>query len=770
VLKSKRIKRWLKRLRISSGIGLLLFLILHWYFPLTVSIPYSQLVLSSEDEVMGAFLSTDDKWRLYLEDEEITPTIEEAFLLKEDRYFYWHPGVNPVAVVRALFKNIHNGKRTSGASTITMQLARMLNPKERTYSNKLVEMFRAFQLELKYSKKEILRLYLNLAPYGSNVEGIKSAAFLYLGKLPETLSPSEIAALTVIPNRPNSLGFYGDKQALFKEKNRWLRYFASHNWINSDYLEDALLEQVQAERRNIAFHAPHLCRRIHEQTPNKPIVRTSIQLNLQRRSQQLVYQYIERLKHRQISNAAALVLDNQTGAVLAYVGSADFMNSSAQGQVDGVQAIRSPGSTLKPFLYAASMQEGLFTPKSTFNDVPINLGGYSPENYDMTYKGRVSLEFALAQSLNIPAVNALHQLGVYDFVELLSKGGMRQIKADRKDLGLSMILGGCGVQLDELANLYRCMANDGWWTETSFYHDAATNLRFSLLRPEVCFMTTQILQKLERPEFPSDWKYGTKAPNIAWKTGTSYGRRDAWSIGFNKEFTVAVWAGNFDGTGVPDLSGAEIATPLLFDLFQGLPNVSAEDWLKPTGKLNIRSVCAATGQKPGAYCKDVIFDHFIPGISPYLPCSCHELFWLNESKDTVFCMSCKGNRHLQQEALEVLPPELIRFYDDHSISYNKLPVHNLNCTRIFQGDEPRITNPTHDAEYLLEKGSGQQMSFTADVAADAKWVYWYADDQYLGRCKPGKSFQYMPPSGELKISCADDKGRTTRMVVRVKYY
>ncbi len=757
-------------MRMLLGSSILLFLGLNWIFPLQMDIPYSQLILSTEDEVMGAYLSEDDKWRLFLEKEEITPLVEEAFLLKEDRFFYWHPGVNPVSVVRALFRNLQQAKRTSGASTITMQVARMLDPKARSYSNKVIEMFRAFQLELRFSKKEILRLYLNLAPYGGNIEGIKSASFLYLGKLPATLSPSEIAMLTVIPNRPNSIGFKGDRNELFAEKNRWLRYFQERGWIESETLADALKEQIQAKRRSISFTAPHLCRRLHQSHPRQAIVRTHISMNLQQKGERLVHQYIERLKYRAISNAAALIIENESGKVMSYIGSADFNDLASQGKVDGVQAVRSPGSTLKPFLYALAFEQGLATPNSTVNDVPLNLGGYSPENYDLKYNGRVSISYALAQSLNIPAVKTLHQTGVLDFIELLGKGGMESIKADRKDLGLSMILGGCGVRLEEMANLYRTLANQGMCSNLNFTKASESLLRFQLIDPSACFMTSKILQELDRPDFPSDWKYGSGAPEIAWKTGTSYGRRDAWSIGYNSKYTVAVWVGNFDGTGVPDLSGAEVATPLLFELFGTLPGASIENWLKPSQKIDLRKVCSNTGLKPSQYCTDIVFDHFIPGVSPYQTCNCRQLIWLNETEDTSFCNSCRGDRKLHQSALLVLPPDLLRYYENTGMAYEKIPVHQVNCTRIFQDDKPRITNPTNGAEYLLEKGSGQKLSFTADVAADVKKIYWYANDRYLGHTSVGKNFLFEAKPGELKISCADDKGRSSSIKVLVKHY
>ncbi|MDX5319714.1 MAG: penicillin-binding protein 1C [Bacteroidota bacterium] len=453
-----RIHRILRWARNGFIIGFFLFLVLDGLFPMHPEIAYSKLIYSEEGRPMAAYLSSDDKWRLCLKDEEITDQIKEAFLIKEDRFFYYHPGFNPVSMLRAGIQNIRGGKRISGASTITMQLVRLIHPRERTYSNKLLEVFQAFQLEWHYSKDEILRMYLNLVPYGGNIEGIKSASLLYFQCLPEQLSPAQIATLSVVPNRPGTWRLRAGNEELLEARNTWLERFFTAGWVNETTYLSARQEALNIERKPWEQVAPHLCRRLNleYQSPN---IHTHIRYGLQKKCEALVRQYAERLKTQKITNASIIIIHNPTRKVIAYVGSADFNDKENQGEVDGVLGIRSPGSTLKPFLYGLSMEAGILTPKTILYDVPSYYAGYTPENYDLSFNGALTVQSALAKSLNIPAVTALQQYGVKDFVRKMSEVDMKQIKKQEKDLGLSMILGGCGVQLEPLTNAYASLAN-----------------------------------------------------------------------------------------------------------------------------------------------------------------------------------------------------------------------------------------------------------------------------------------------------------------------
>jgi len=305
-----------------------------------------------------------------------------------------------------------------------------------------------------------------------------------------------------------------------------------------------------------------------------------------------------------------------------------------------VQAVRSPGSTLKPFVYGMAIEKGLLCPKQVLYDVPVNLGGYSPENYDMHFNGAIPAEKALAQSLNIPAVKVLQEVGVNEFTQRLAQGGLKQIKEDEKKLGLSMILGGCGVRLEELVGLYASLANAGEFHELRYVNTDSIPFSFQWMKREAAFLVSEILTGVTRPDLPSNWQMGASVPHIAWKTGTSYGRRDAWSIGYNAEYTIGVWVGNFNNEGVPGLNGADMATPLLFRLFETLQPRSSQHWLYPPEGLAMREICSETGQVPGPYCINKSSDYFLPGISRSPTCTCREKLWVNLREHTLYCRSC----------------------------------------------------------------------------------------------------------------------------------
>lgn len=765
----RRRTKFLRYLRNGFLFLFFFFLILDAFFPLRVSLNYSSMVMSEEGRPLAAYLSENDKWRLYLEEKEITPAIEKAFLTKEDRFFYFHPGFNPVSIIRALFQNLGGGKRISGASTITMQVVRLLEPRERTYSNKFLEVFKAFQLEWHYSKDEILRLYLNLVPYGGNVEGIKSASYLYFQCLPEQLSPAQIATLAVVPNRPNSWRLRSDNEALKEARNRWLRYFYDKNLIDLNTLNAALEEELQIERKVWEAVAPHLCRRLY-QLYRTPIIQSHIRYSAQRKCEEITKNYSQRLKGLHITNAAVIVIDNRTRKVIAYSGSADFMDKDNQGEVDGVQAVRSPGSTLKPFVYGLAMEKGILTPKSILYDVPSNFSGYTPENYDLHFNGALTAQAALAGSLNIPAVAVLNEYGVPDFINKLNELGMGHIGKDKTKLGLSMILGGCGVTLESLTNGYATLANNGTYAPLRYAVQDSGLLSYSWIKAEASFLIGEILCTVQRPDLPGSWQMGKSVPRIAWKTGTSYGRRDAWSIGYNDAYTIGVWVGNFNNEGVPDLSGAEMATPLLFQLFEAIQGKGKTHWLFPPKELSVRKICTESGQVPGEMCIHFGSDYFLPGISKHQHCACRKEFQLSSDKKISYCKTCVPEENVVSGVYPVYPPELIRYFEDKNISYEKIPPHNPLCTRIFQEAGPRIVSPTAQAEYLIEREEISQLSLVAEVDARVKEMYWYVNDRYMGKGKIGESFIAPVPAGQVKISCTDDQGRTSHIYVKVTHF
>lgn len=766
-------RRWVKAL-----VALLIpFIGLNLVFPLKVRPRYSTVITAADGTILHAFLSDDDKWRLATELDEITPVLRKTILHKEDQYFYYHPGFNPVSMARAAFRNLTTGRRTSGASTITMQVVRLLEPRKRTYGSKIIELFRAVQLELFYSKDEILQLYLNLIPYGGNIEGIKSASMLYFGKPPQLLSLAEITTLTIIPNRPSSLRLGVNNNRIVQERNRWLNRFAKTGLFTSEAITDALAEPLNAHRRTLPNRAPHLALRLKKTHPDQPIIRTLLLPNRQAQAEQLVANYVGRVRSMNIHNAAVLVINNQTMAVEAYVGSSDFANGYDGGQVDGVRAVRSPGSTLKPLLYAQAFDKGLMTPKTVVNDVPTSFSGYEPENYDRQFYGPITIESALANSLNVPAVKTLQQVSTPAFVELLKKAGFETIRKQSKNLGLSVILGGCGVTLEELTRLFAAFANGGQIGNLNFVapnEDAGPAKKSRLISEDAAFLITNTLTQITRPDLPNNFDNSYHLPRIAWKTGTSYGRRDAWSIGYNKRYTVGVWVGNFSGEGVPELSGANIATPLLFSIFNAIDYNSTSGWFRMPKSLSMRQVCAETGDVPGESCAHKIVDYAIMGVSPYHRCQHQKAVWTNTPGTVSYCAHCLPESNGSETDGAVrrfypnLAPELIAFYESRRIPYPKIPPHNPACTRVFAQQGPQIVSPNDGSEYFINPHQPQQLQLSCQADNEVKVVYWYLNDKLYRKAAPTEGVFFSPQPGALKISCADDKGRNTDIRISIK--
>ncbi|KAA6440090.1 penicillin-binding protein 1C [Dyadobacter flavalbus] len=764
----------MKNIKIRKGIlfilaVILLFFIADFIFPFRPEIRYATQVTDDKGRVIHAFLSNDDKWRLYADISEITPLLRKTLIYKEDQYFYYHPGVNLLAVVRAAARNVFTGRRTSGASTITMQVARLLEPRPRTYFNKVLEIFRAVQLEMHYSKAEILQFYLNLVPYGGNIEGIKAASLLYFGKPPQLLSLAEITALTIVPNRPSSLRPGTRNEALKTARNEWLKRFEEDKIFDRNTIRDALNEPLLVKRLHAPKQAPHLTIRLKHEFSDQPVIQSALKIQLQNQIEEQVKNFINRRKVMNIHNAAVLVVNNETMQVEAYVGSADFNNPYDGGQVDGIRAVRSPGSTLKPLLYATAFDRGIITPKTVLNDVPENFSGYEPENFDLHFNGPVTTEFALANSLNIPAVKVLKEIQTSSLIEKLRKAGFKTVDKQAKDLGLSMILGGCGVTLEEMTRLFAAFANEGKLRNLRYTAQTVPGQNgTALISADASFLITGILTQITRPDLPINFDNTYHLPKIAWKTGTSYGKRDAWSIGYNRRYTVGVWVGNFSGEGVPELSGANTATPLLFSIFNSLDYNSPKGWYKPTEKVSLRKVCAVSGDVPSEFCTNQILDYHIAGVSAYKKCQHLRWVFTDPSGKISYCTYCLPENGFEKRTYANLAPELIAFNEMQKIPYQKIPPHNPACERVFHEGAPLIVSPNEGSEYYIRKEEPQQLQLACHTANDVQEVFWYVNDKLSKRAAPHEGIFINPPLGRVKISCSDDKGRNSDVWIVVK--
>ncbi|MBN9386078.1 MAG: penicillin-binding protein 1C [Chitinophagaceae bacterium] len=765
-----RLRRRLVRTLAGAAAVFLLFLLLNRIFPLPDKIEYSIIIEDNQGEVVNAFLTRDQQWRMKTELGEISPLLRKTIVEKEDKYFYYHPGVNLLAMSRAFFMNILHMRRTSGASTITMQVARSLEPKRRTYWNKVREMFRALQLEWKYSKDEILQLYLNKVPYGGNIEGVKSAAILYFKKNPDHLSLAEITALSIIPNRPSSLVIGKNNDKIIEERNKWLKRWAQEKVFTEKEIADALDEPLTATRGIVPHFIPHLAWKLKKQGGSE-VFHTTIELNTQRKIEKLVKDYSRILSFQHIRNAAVIVLDNQTHRVISYVGSADFKDTTDGGQVNGAAAIRQPGSTLKPLLYGLCIDEGLLTPKMMITDVAVNYEGYAPENYDRKFNGYVTMEYALEHSLNIPAVKSLKALGIDKLIQKLGFCDFQQIKKDQKKLGLSMILGGCGATLEEMTGLYSIFSNEGKYVPPVYLID--TNLkspsRKSILSPEATFMINETLSKVNRPDFPLNWESTTHLPKIAWKTGTSYGRRDAWSIGYNRRFTVGIWAGNFSGAGVPELSGANTATPLLFQVFNTIDYDDDLPWFSKPDGCEVHTVCSETGLPPTDHCTNLVTDYFIPLISPSRKCDNMQEVFVSADEKISYCRNCLPENGYKKKLYKLISPEMKEYFDLNRIAYQAIPPHNPTCEKVFQNGAPLVISPSNGSEYLINRKDPEPLQLRCRVSNDVGKVYWYINNKFYKSGEANSKQFFVPEEGPVKISCTDDKGRNRNIWIRVRY-
>lgn len=734
--------------------------------PLPKEKSFSRIVLDKDDKILSAYLSKDDKWRMETELEDVPADLVKAVIAKEDQYFYLHPGINPLAVVRALISNVIKSKRISGASTITMQLARLMSPAKRNYLNKLFEMMRAMQLEWHYPKKRILELYLSYVPFGGNVEGVKAASYIYFNRPPEKLSLSQCVLLSIIPNRPNSLRLDRYSEEVLTARNRWIHYFEETQLFPKYLLQEALHEPLVAKRFSIESKAPHFCLYMLQYS-NSNEIKTNLNYDVQSRAEDLLLNHVNRIRNLDISNGAVLVINNQTMAVEAYCGSADFNDDKSSGQVNGIRANRSPGSTLKPFLYALAMDKGIITPKTKLLDVPVNYNGYEPENFDLDYRGDVTAEYALIQSLNIPAIRLLNSYGLKSFIDFLGKDAeMKWVKNNHK-LGLSVILGGCGLTLEELTRAYTAFGKKGELHSLRYLKADKDSMSKSILSAEATWLTDDILSNNLRPDLPAYMIENSVLPKIAWKTGTSYGKKDAWAIGVSPKYTIGVWMGNFDGHGAQTLTGAESAVPLLFDLFNSIDKSKSNNWFSMPNKIYKRKVCRQSGLSLSQNCTEIINDYAILNKSSRFPCHLHQALYVDNKEDIQYCTACLPPKGYKKVLYPIFPAELSLWMMQTGKVYKLPPPHNSNCNAKFSSEGPLILSPSPSFEYFLDEDAPQQLLLQAASEADIHEYYWYIDKKFYKKVSVSEKLFFQPHVGKNIVSCMDDKGRTQSIIIKV---
>ncbi|HTW38901.1 MAG TPA: penicillin-binding protein 1C [Steroidobacteraceae bacterium] len=748
--------------------------------PLRQLLPQSTAVYDDRGHLLRLTLAEDGQYRLWVPLEEISPQLVQAVLLHEDRWFYWHAGFNPYGLLRGAWVTyVRHGER-QGGSTITMQLARLLwRLDTHAPSGKLLQLARAVQLEATHSKREILEAYLNAAPYGGNVEGIGAASLAYFGHLPSELTLPEALTLAVIPQDParrlrlsRTAPLIGT--ALERARNRLFT-----EWLGRRPRDRALepLFELPLTLRSVSqlpFEAPHAVdqvlagERLEGRSPLA--IRTTIDLDLQHLVEAQLRGYIARQRPVGIVNGAAILVDTRDMGIKAMVGSSDFFDASIDGQVNGTAAKRSPGSTLKPFIYALGFDQGVLHPQTVLRDVPTAFGPYEPENFDGHFLGPVTATEALIRSRNIPAVwvaAKLHQPDLYQFLEEAGIGGM----ASEEHYGLALVLGGGEVTMQELAGLYAMLAD----------HGALRPLRLRALDPRTpgtpllsdaaSFLVMDILRQNPRPAEIVGSESG--ALPIYWKTGTSWAFRDAWTAGIVGPYVLVVWIGNFDGSGNPAFVGLQAAAPLFFQITDALraayPGLRAVPLTLPAGVKRV-PICLASGELPNRWCPQVGWTWFIPGRSPIRVSNVHRPVVIDDATGEPACPPYSG-KHTHVEVYEFWPSDLQQVFAEAGIPRRR-PPHNSSCsgTGADGGDPPLIQSPVRGASYTLRLAAGahERIALRAVADADAQSLYWFVDDAYLGRSTPGQALLWHPArTGRFTLRVVDDSGRSDERPVDV---
>ncbi len=695
----------------------------------------STVVFDARGEVLRVFLNGNEEWHLTAMDSLIPERLSKSVLLYEDRFFRIHPGINPVAVLRASIQNMKSRRVVSGASTLTMQVARLMRPKRRSYWNKLQEMALALKLEYRFSKYEILWMYLNQAPYGGNIVGYQTASLRYFKKRPASLTWGEAATLAVLPNAP-ALKPGADPETLVGKRNRLLTRLYKNGGINEETYRLSLLEPVPDKSFPFEMIAPHLTQFLETRKTGNAI-RTSIQKSFQQEIESRIERRLALLSSIGIRNAAALVMETRTGKVRAYIGSQDFFDR-AEGQVDGVLAPRSTGSILKPFLYALCMDEGLLLPETKIRDVPTSFGSFTPANYDERFEGLVAARDALIRSLNVPAVRCLADYGLGAFYSFLEKAGVSTLWRQPDDYGLPLILGGSEMSLWELAGLYRGLANGGVFAPGSFLENRKGTEKKSgirLMSEGASFLVLECLKELGRPGAEYYWEQYQNQWPLAWKTGTSYGNRDGWALGVSPEWTLGVWVGNFDGTGTPNLSGAKCAGPILFDIFNFLPKDPSSAWFeKPEAGLEPVKICRETGYLAGPDCGNTLTTEAPRYMKPLCICPYHQKIYTDQDGRYRVCSLCWEAGSVMTTSVLAYPPDIVQCMKQEGLRYPSIPPHYPGCSALRQDPVLKILYPAMHAHLYIPRdfdGNFQKVTLKAGHSGGEP-LFWYLDDALLG--------------------------------------
>lgn len=738
--------------------------------------PISTAIYSNDGKLLNAQIAKDGQWR-FAEMDSIPERFATALISFEDKRYYSHIGLDVIAVGRALKQNVSHRKVVSGASTLTMQLMRMSRKnKARTLYQKIVESILSVRMELQYDKDEILNLYASHAPFGGNVVGLEAAAWRYFGRSPFDLSWAESATLAVLPNQPSVIHPGRNRDILKSKRDALLYDLLQEQKITELEYSTALLEQVPTSPKKLPREAPHLMQHI-KLNGSEGRIKTTIDFNIQTKLNRIVNDHHRSNIENDINNAAVLIIDNNTGEVISYVG--NTLSGSDESGVDMIQAERSSGSILKPLLYATMIDDRLLTPDKLIYDIPSYINGYSPKNYHKRFSGAVSASEALSRSLNVPAVLMLQEYGVERFQYKLVQYGISTLHYSPAHYGLPLILGGAEVKLWDLCNIYSSMSRTlesnyqhsskydaGDWRSSNFIHQnqGNTNLSFvpSHMSASAIYATFNAMQNLSRPSESGHWQQFSSSRKIAWKTGTSYGHRDAWAIGCTKNYTIGVWAGNADGEGKPGIVGVHLAGSLLFDILNILPQ--EERWFyEPLDEMLASTICRVSGHLSGPNCTE-IDSILIPRNSAETEvCPYHKRIHLDSIKEYQVNTNCIDRSEIYSKSWFVLPPQVAAYYRQTHADYKELPSMHPSCMEVssLSSRPVELIYPYANASiYIPTDIDGDRQKTIAKAAHQdsESTLYWHLDGEYLGSTETFHTMAIDAKMGEHLIVVVDENG------------
>ena len=761
-----KILNFFKRLSVTKKVILciLAFLVTGYIFCLPrhlFHVPYSTVVTDRNEELLGARIASDGQWRF--PPRNTTPEkIKECLITFEDKHFYHHWGVNPFAIGRAFYQNVKNKRIVSGGSTLTMQTIRLARNESRTFREKLIEMIWATRLEFRASKEEILSMYISHAPFGGNVVGLDAAAWRYFGHSADDLSWAESAMLAVLPNAPAMIHLSKGRKTLLDKRNRLLKQLLEKKTIDSSTYELAISEPLPDEPHALPQIAPYLVSRFYQER-NGEYSRSTINKGIQTQIEDLAERWSNEFRRSDIRNLAILVIDIPSNQVVAYCGNVHFDQKQGGNQVDVIQAPRSTGSILKPFLYYAMLQEGSLLPDMLLPDVPVNINGFTPQNFSMQFEGAVPASEALARSLNIPAVTMLQRYGVPKFHSFLQQIGLKTINRSSSHYGLSLILGGAEATLWDVTNAYAMMGRSLLQLPQRSCSLLLPTSRITEstdpFQPGAVWQTFDALKEVNRPE-EIDWKSIPSMQTIAWKTGTSYGFRDAWAVGVTPRYAVGVWVGNATGEGKPGLVGAQTAGPVLFDIFNLLPSSS---WFtRPAGIFVEAEVCRKSGHLKGRFCDETDTLLVLPAGLRTEACPYHHLVTLSANESQRIYENCANTEPTLRKSWFTLPPVWEWYYKQHHPEYKPLPPFKAGCGEDTFQPMQFIYPPMNARIKLPKQLDGSKGFLTVELAHSNPnaTIFWHLDETYQAQTQDFHKISLQPAAGKHSLTAVDGEGNT----------